>query len=135
MSLGETFMQERRSQVKHSVQQQLQSMHLLCIIIKTAYNSRQFSCVHKKSPPNRTLHIITYVGFSLSIIALLFLLMTYFLFAELRTYPGKMVMHLSCAMIAMQSVYFAADPGVVSSAVCAVMGALYHYFILAVFYG
>ncbi|KAJ7353741.1 hypothetical protein OS493_032611 [Desmophyllum pertusum] len=36
-------------------------------------------------------------------------------------------------MIAMQSVYFASDPDVVSSAVCAVMGALLHYFILAVF--
>ena len=80
-----------------------------------------------------TLRIITYVGFSLSIIALLFLLMTYFLFAELRTYPGKMVMQLSCAMIAMQSVYFASDPDIVSSAVCSVMGALLHYFILAVF--
>ncbi|XP_078353302.1 uncharacterized protein LOC144638075 [Oculina patagonica] len=79
------------------------------------------------------LRIITYVGFSLSIISLLFLLVSYFLFAELRTYPGKKVMHLSCAMIAMQSVYFVSDPDVVSSAVCAVMGALLHYFILAVF--
>ncbi|KAJ7393941.1 hypothetical protein OS493_003610 [Desmophyllum pertusum] len=81
----------------------------------------------------RVLRIITYVGFSLSIIALLFLLVTYFLFAELRTYPGKKVMHLSCALIAMQSVYFATDPDVVSSAVCAVMGAFLHYFILAAF--
>ncbi|KAJ7394165.1 hypothetical protein OS493_003844 [Desmophyllum pertusum] len=37
-------------------------------------------------------------------------------------------------MIAMQSVYFASDPDVVSSAVCAVMGALLHYFILAVLF-
>ncbi|KAJ7381882.1 hypothetical protein OS493_038515, partial [Desmophyllum pertusum] len=36
-------------------------------------------------------------------------------------------------MIGMQSVYFASDPDVVSSAVCAVMGAFLHYFILAVF--
>lgn len=79
------------------------------------------------------LRIITYVGFSLSIISLLFLLVTYFLFAELRTYPGKMVMHLSCALIAMQSVYFASDPDVVSTAACAVMGAMLHYFVLAVF--
>ena len=81
-----------------------------------------------------TLRIITYVGFALSIVFLLFLLVTYFLFAELRTNFGKMVMHLSCAMIAMQSVYFACDPDVVSSAVCAVMGALLHFTILAVFF-
>ena len=79
------------------------------------------------------LRIITYVGFSLSIIALPFLLQTYFLFPELRTYPGKMVMHLSCAMIGMQAVYFASDQDVVSSTVCAVIGAFLHYFILASF--
>ena len=86
-----------------------------------------------KNPPNDqslTLHVIVYAGFSLSIITLLLLLVTYFLFSELRTYPGKMVIHLSCAMITMQSVYFASDPDVVSSAVCAVMGAFLHYFIL-----
>ena len=80
-----------------------------------------------------TLRVITYVGFALSIISLLVLLVTYFLFAELRTYPGKAVMHLSYAMIVMQSVYFASDPDVVSSAVCSVMGAVLHYCILVVF--
>ena len=90
----------------------------------------------KDTPPSQPLtaiNIITYVAFSLSIIALLFLLVTYFLFAELRTYPGKRVMHLACAMIALQSVYFPSDPNVVSSAVCAVIGALLHFFILASF--
>ena len=88
-----------------------------------------------ENPPNDSpvLRIITYAGFSLSIISLLFLLITYFLFAELRTYPGKRVMYLSCALIAMQSVYFVSDPDIVSSAVCAVMAALLHYFILTVF--
>ena len=38
--------------------------------------------------------------------------MTYFLFDQLRIYRGKIVMHLSCALIAVQSVYFAADPEV-----------------------
>ena len=85
------------------------------------------------SQPLTAVHIITYVGFSLSITFLVFLLVTYFLFAELRTYPGKRVMHLSCAIIAMQSAYFASDPDVVSSAVCALVGALLHFFILASF--
>ena len=58
----------------------------------------------EKSPNDSpVLRIITYAGFSLSIISLLFPLMTYVLFAELRTYPGKRLMHLSCALIAMQS--------------------------------
>ena len=79
------------------------------------------------------LRIVTYVGFSLSIISLLILLVTYFLFAELRTYPGKKVMHLSCAIIAMQTVYFVSDPEFVAAAVCSVLGALLHYFILVMF--
>ena len=87
----------------------------------------------KSSDYSLTLRITTCVGFSLSVTALLFLLMTYFLFAELRTFPGKMAMQLSCAMIALQSVYFASDTDVVSWAVCAVMGALLHYFNLVVF--
>ena len=88
----------------------------------------------EKSPNDSpVLRIITYAGFSLSIISLLFLLMTYVLFAELRTYAGKRLMHLSCALIAMQSAYFVSDPDIVSSSVCAVIAALLHYFILAVF--
>ena len=70
-----------------------------------------------KPPQKRTLYIITSAAFSLSIIALILFLLTYFLFAELRTYPGKAVMHQSCAMIGMQSVYFLSDPDVVSPAV------------------
>ena len=79
------------------------------------------------------LRIVTCVGFSLSIISLLILLVTYFLFAELRTYPGKKVMHLSCAMIIMQTGYFVSYPDVVPAAVCAVLGALLHYSILVMF--
>ena len=111
---------------------------ILCLNVSRNYTRSIWTSVtgNESKPEARslTLHILTYVGFSLSIIALLFLLFTYFLFAELRTYPGKAIMHLSCAMIAMQLVYFATDPDVVSSAVCAVMGALLHYFILAVFF-
>lgn len=36
-------------------------------------------------------------------------------------------------MIDMQAVYFVSDPDVVSPAVCAVMGGLFHYFVLVVF--
>lgn len=115
-------------------------------INKTLYLCSNFSrnCtkIVKKKPENDqnstqeqslTFIVITYVGFSLSIISLIFLLVTYCLFGELRTYPGKAVIHLSCAMIVMQSVYFASDPDVVSSMAWAVLGTLLHYSILVVF--
>lgn len=85
-----------------------------------------------KQHQDRAHDIVICVGFSMSITALLFLLLTYFLFAELRTYPGKTVMHLSCALIAMQLTYLIADEDV-SLVICAVLGCLLHYFILAVF--
>ena len=106
---------------------------VLCSNFSRYYNKTITTTMNNRPPQEHTLHIITLIGFLLSTIALLLLLVTYFLFAELRTYPGKAVTNLSCAMIGMQSVYFLSDPDVVSPAVCAVMGGLFHYFILVVF--
>lgn len=106
---------------------------ILCSNFSRNYTKRRITLVDKEKQQYRGIYIITYVGFSLSIAFLLFLLVTYLLFAELRTFPGKKVMHLSCALIAMQSVYLASDPDVVSSVLCAVIGALLHYLILVVF--
>lgn len=108
---------------------------VLCSNVSRNYTKTSINVVKENPPDGQSLalRIITSVGFSLSIAALLFLLVTYFLFAKLGTYPGKMVMHLSCAMIAMQSVYFASDADVFSSAVCAATGAFLHYFILTIF--
>lgn len=44
--------------------------------------------------------IITYVGCSMSVIGCVFVLLTYFLFKELRTLPGKILMNLSATIIA-----------------------------------
>ena len=107
---------------------------ILCTNFSRNYTERRITSEDMKTEQQfPTIQIITYVGFSVSIAFLLFLLVTYFLFAELRTFPGKKVMHLSCAMIAMQSMYLVSDPDVVSSGFCAVIGVLLHYFILAVF--
>ncbi|KAL9970702.1 hypothetical protein ACROYT_G023114 [Oculina patagonica] len=110
---------------------------ILCSNFSRNFTKRiEKPAAEREKPPSKSLtavHVITYVGFSLSIISLIFILVTYFLFDELRTYPGKRMMHLSCALIAMQAVYFASDPDLVSSAVCAVMGALLHFFILTSF--
>ena len=44
--------------------------------------------------------ILTYVGCSLSIIGCIFVLLTYTLFSELRTLPGKILMNLSATILA-----------------------------------
>lgn len=107
---------------------------ILCTNFSRNYTERRITLEDVKTEQQfPAIQIITYVGFSVSIAFLLFLLVTYLLFAELRTFPGKKVMHLSCAMIAMQSIYLVSDPDVVSSGVCAVIGVLLHYFVLVVF--
>ena len=107
---------------------------ILCTNFSRNYTERRITLKNVKTEQQfPAIQIITYVGFSVSIAFLLFLLVTYLLFAELRTFPGKKVMHLSCAMIAMQSMYLVSDPDVVSSGFCAVIGVLLHYFILVAF--
>ena len=107
---------------------------ILCTNFSRNYTERRIILEDLKTEQKfPAVQIIAYVGFSVSMAFLLFLLVTYLLFAELRTFPGKKVMHLSCAMIAMQSMYVLSDPDVVSSGVCAVIGVLLHYFILVVF--
>ena len=44
--------------------------------------------------------ILTYVGTSLSVVGCVFVLLTYSLFRELRTLPGKILMNLSAAILA-----------------------------------
>lgn len=107
---------------------------ILCTNFSRNYTQRRITLEDMKTEKQfPAIQIMTYVGFSVSIAFLLFLLVTYLLFAELRTFPGKKIMHLSCAMIAMQSMYLVSDPDVVSPGFCAVIGVLLHYFILVVF--
>ena len=49
--------------------------------------------------------ILTYVGCSLSLIGCMFVLLTYTLFSELRTLPGKILMNLSATILA-TCIYF-----------------------------
>ena len=107
---------------------------ILCTNLSRNYTDLRITLQNVKTEQQfPVIQIITYVGFSVSIVFLLFLLVTFLLFVELRTFPGKNVMHLSCAMIAMQSIYLVSDPDVISSGVCAVIGVLLHYFNLVVF--
>ena len=51
------------------------------------------------------LEILTMVGFIISILSVLLVLITYTLFSELRTLPGKKLMNLCLSLLIYQSVW------------------------------
>ena len=81
---------------------------------------------------NLALVILSYVGLSLSVVCLLLVLVTYFLFKELRTLPGVNLTNLSFSLLIAQLLYFAAG-ATRNRLVCTSVAVLLHYFNLASF--
>lgn len=76
---------------------------------------------------------ITLVGFSLSILALLVVILTYSLFSELRTLPGKIVINLAVALLLSQLVFVFDMVNDVSGDVCFGIAIVLHYLFVASF--
>lgn len=82
--------------------------------------------------------ITTYIGCSLSVVASLFLLVTYMLFKELRTLPSLLLMNLCLAFLVgdvliLVGSSFAVPSASQSNTPCVVVAVLLHYFFLARF--
>ena len=78
------------------------------------------------------LPIITYAGYSISVVSLIFLLMTYAKFQELRTLPGKNLLNLAGALLLHHCFFFLARQTAIIQ-LCQVFAVLLHYFALASF--
>ena len=76
---------------------------------------------------------LTVVGFVLSILALLLVLLTYSLFNELRTLPGKITMNLSVALLLSQAVFLVDMFEELSGEVCKGIAIVLHYLYLSSF--
>ena len=76
---------------------------------------------------------ITFVGTSLSIISLCFLLSVYLSFKELRNLPGKCLINLSLALLCYQSVFLGAAKSTEVDPLCKAVAIFLHFFILAAF--
>ncbi|XP_031552760.1 uncharacterized protein LOC116289946 isoform X2 [Actinia tenebrosa] len=97
------------------------------------YTESYTSRGHPEKGPHKTvLGIITAVCFALSTTCLLYLLVTYTIFPELRTTPGKTVMSLSCALM----LYMACHLPLTSTSypvLCVGNAIVLHYAVLSVF--
>ena len=94
-----------------------------------------YVCNNTFSPNRNKMDIstlITYVCSTISLISLLFFLITNLLFRELRSLHFKNLMSLSCALIIFHSVFFALYQTKITW-VCDVITGLLHYALLAMF--
>ena len=86
---------------------------------------------------NDVLGHITFVSFLLSILSLIFLLVTYILFPQLRTLPGKNLMNFSTNLLLFQLFWLPSSFTEVGSdkQTCIALGILEHYFLMSSFVG
>ena len=82
---------------------------------------------------SRALQILTITGFSISIICLALLLITYGSFQELRTVPGKNLMNLGFALLLSQLMWLIGTAFVKEGTACKVFAILEHYLLLVSF--
>ena len=99
----------------------------ICVNFKKEYTSNS-------TPEDElALVILTWIGFILSIIGLLVLFITYIIFKELRTLPGKNLMNLSISLCLAEIFWLAGSTLDNYPTTCTVVAIVIHYFFLAFF--
>ncbi|KAK3700068.1 hypothetical protein QZH41_004362 [Actinostola sp. cb2023] len=89
---------------------------------------------YKKETWNDTpLIILTYIGFSISILCLVFVLVIYSLFPTLRTIPGINLMNLSSALLVAHVLWLAGSGLTIPGKGCTAIAVVLHYSFLASF--
>ena len=79
-----------------------------------------------------SLQILTSIGCIASMVSLVLLLITYFVFAELRNLPGKIIINLTLSLLLYQSVFFSAVKND-DQELCLAIAVLLHFFVLSSF--
>ena len=100
----------------------------LCIDFKHRYTDTEVFVSRKITP----LQILTYIGCSISMVSLIFLLAIYIALPELRTLPGKNLISLSCAMV-LYHILFLLTGQTNIPYLCMAVSVLLHYFLLSSF--
>ncbi|KAK3737446.1 hypothetical protein QZH41_000166 [Actinostola sp. cb2023] len=89
--------------------------------------------VETSTSADHVLNIMTLVCMVISIIALVFVLVTYSLFTELRTPPGINLMNLSVSILLAQLLWILGSGQTDTPMACTVIAVLLHYFFLVSF--
>ncbi|KAK3700227.1 hypothetical protein QZH41_003999 [Actinostola sp. cb2023] len=97
------------------------------------FTSVYFTKVRVSEDEGEVLSILTLVSMILSIVALVFVLVTYSLFTELRTPPGINLMNLSISILLAQLLWILGSGQTDKPIACTVIAVLIHYFFLVSF--
>ncbi|KAL9971178.1 hypothetical protein ACROYT_G023670 [Oculina patagonica] len=106
---------------------------LLCVNFSrnvTRLEKEEGKYVISKTPAS--LQLISSIGCIVSMVSLVLLLITYFLFAELRNLPGKIIINLALSLLLYQSVFFSAVKHH-DQDTCLAVAVLLHFFVLTSF--
>ena len=102
----------------------------ICLPFRGIFNTTEDVTKSETSYP---LKILTLVGFTISILFLLFLLITYGIFKDLRTLPGLNLMSLAISMLLSHLIWLIGTAFFQDTKTCQVLGIIEHYLFLVAF--
>ena len=102
----------------------------ICLPFRQTFNTTEKIT---KSDTNHPLRNLTLICFSVSILFLLILLVTYCIFDELRTLPGLNLMSLAVSMLLSQLIWLIGTANFMKTRTCEVLGIIEHYLFLVAF--
>ncbi len=129
-NFGEYLLSEnnRTNSISNTSQSSLISSNLtisICLPFKDRFNG--IEKIYVRNTTSYALQILTVIGFSVSIICLILLLITYGLFQELRTVPGMNLMNLSFSMLLSHLLWLIGSSHFTGTTACKVFAILEHY--------
>ena len=105
----------------------------ICLPLRQTFNTTEKIKVVTKSDTGYPLRILTLICFSISILFLFILLVTYWMFNELRTLPGLNLMNLAVSMLLSQVIWLVGTAQFINTKTCEVLGIIEHYLFLVTF--
>ena len=105
----------------------------ICLPLRQTFNTTEKIKVFTKSDTDYPLRILTMICFSISIMFLFILLVTYWMFNELRTLPGLNLMSLAVSMLLSQVIWLVGTAQFMNTKTCEVLGIIEHYLFLVTF--
>ena len=105
----------------------------ICLPFRQTFNTTEKFEVGTKSDTGYPLRILTLICFIISILFLFILLITYWMFNELRTLPGLNLMSLAVSMLLSQVIWLVGTAHFMNTKTCEVLGIIEHYLLLVTF--
>ena len=105
----------------------------ICLPFRKTFNTTEKIKVDAKSDTGYPLRILTLIFFSISILFLFILLVTYWMFNELRTLPGLNLTSLAVSMLLSQVIWLVGTAHFMNTKTCEVFGIIEHYLLLVTF--